>query len=96
MINLLVMCGTGIATSTIVTGKVRDWLEENGYSKNVKLKQGKLTDELSRLDDYDIVISTTLVPDNVKDQVISGVSLITGVGADKVYDKVREEIEKRL
>ena len=26
MKKLLIMCGTGVATSTVVTGKVKEWL----------------------------------------------------------------------
>ena len=76
MKKLLIMCGTGIATSTVVTGKVKDWLEQNGLSDSVKLYQSKISEELSRIDDYDIVVSTTLVPDNIKDKVKEAYLLI--------------------
>ena len=42
----------------------------------------------------DIVVSTTLVPDSIKDKVINGVPLLTGVGADAVFAKVKEAILK--
>ncbi len=29
MKKLLIMCGSGIATSTVTTGKVKQWLKEN-------------------------------------------------------------------
>ena len=29
MKKLLIMCGSGIATSTVATGKVKQWLKEN-------------------------------------------------------------------
>ena len=94
MVKLLVMCGSGIATSTIVTNKVKDWIKENNYDADVKVFQGKIAEELGRIDDYDIVISTTLVPDNIKERVISGINLITGMNTDVVYDRVRKEIEE--
>ena len=94
MVKLLVMCGSGIATSTIVTNKVKDWIKENNYQSDVKVFQGKIAEELGRIDDYDIVISTTLVPDNIKERVISGINLITGMNTDVVYDRVRKEIEE--
>lgn len=90
------MCGTGIATSTIVTGKVKTWIKENGYESEVRVIQGKLSDEIKRIDDYDIVISTTLVPNSIKDKVITGYNLISGVGVDKIYDEVKEKIEALL
>lgn len=94
MKKLLVMCGTGIATSTIVMGKIRTWIEENGFLSRVTLQQGKISEEINRIDDYDIVISTTLVPDSIKNKVINGVSLITGVGTDQVFEEIKQKLEK--
>lgn len=93
MKKLLVMCGSGIATSTVVMGKVRQWLEDNGYDQEVKLYQSKIAEEVNHIDDYDIVISTTVVPDSVKDKVIMGLPLLTGIGADALWDEVKKEIE---
>ncbi|CDO03521.1 PTS system galactitol-specific transporter subunit IIB [Oceanobacillus picturae] len=94
MKKLLIMCGTGIATSTVVTGKVREWLKEKGLENEVSLYQSKLTDELNRIDDYDVVVSTTLVPDNIKDKVIDGVPLLTGIGTEEMYEEVLNGLNK--
>lgn len=92
MKKLLIMCGTGVATSTIVTGKVKTWLAENGLENKVKLYQSKISEELSRIDDYDIIVSTTLVPDNIKSKVIDGVPLLTGIGKDTMFEKIKTQI----
>lgn len=88
------MCGTGIATSTVVKGKVEQWLKDNGLSQEVKIYQSKVSDEIGRIDEYDVVLSTTLVPNNIKDKVIDGVPLLTGIGVDNMYDKVLAEIKR--
>jgi galactitol PTS system EIIB component len=93
MKKLLIMCGTGIATSTVVVGKVNNWLKENSLDSSVKVYQSKISEELSRIDDYDIVISTTLVPDNIKGRVIDGVPLLTGINVDAMYDRLKKEIQ---
>ncbi len=93
MKKILVMCGSGIATSTVVMGKVKTWLDENGYQDKVKLYQSKVAEEINHIDDYDIVISTTVVPDKVKDKVIMGLPLLTGMGVDELWEEVRKEIE---
>lgn len=93
MKKLLVMCGSGIATSTVVMGKVKAWLSENGLEDRVQLLQSKVAEEVNHLDDYDIIISTTVVPDNVKDRVIMGLPLLTGIGVDALWDELRAEIE---
>lgn len=94
MKKLLIMCGTGIATSTVVKGKVEEWLKENNLSQEVKIYQSKVSDEIGRIDEYDVVLSTTLVPNNIKDKVIDGVPLLTGIGVDSMYEKVMAEIKR--
>lgn len=92
--SLMVVCGTGIATSTIATGKIKAYLDSEGLLDKVKLLQSKISDEVSaiRNGDYDIVVSTTMVPSDIKDKVINGVPLITGVGAQAVFDNIKKSI----
>ena len=93
MKKMLIVCGTGIATSTVVIGKIKNWLEANSLCSQVKIYQGKIAEEINRFDDYDIIISTTLVPDNYKDRVINGIALLTGVGTEEMYERIKKEIE---
>lgn len=92
MKKLLIMCGTGVATSTVVTGKIKDWLKNNGLDKEVTLYQSKVADEMNKIDDYDAIVTTTVVPDKIKSKVINGVSLLTGIGADEVYDEIKRQL----
>ncbi|WPQ67625.1 PTS sugar transporter subunit IIB [Weissella paramesenteroides] len=92
--SLMVVCGTGIATSTVATGKIKDYLESVGKTDQVKFLQSKIADEVSAIenDDYDIVVSTTMVPSAIKDKVINGVALLTGVGTQKVFDEIEAKL----
>ncbi len=92
--KLLIMCGTGIATSTVVKGKVTEWLREEGLLDRVTIYQSKIAEEVGRLHDYDIVVSTTIVPDNVKDHVINGLPLLTGIGIDEMYEEIKAKINE--
>lgn len=94
MKKLLIMCGTGIATSTVVKGKVEQWLKDNNLRQDVKIYQSKVSDEINRIDEYDVVLSTTLVPNNIKEKVIDGVPLLTGIGIESMYEKVMAEIKR--
>ena len=76
MKKLLVICGAGHATSTIAVSKINKWLEAENYTDQVKIYQSKIADELNKMDDYDAVVSTTIVPDSVKDKVINGLGLL--------------------
>ena len=50
--------------------KWKDWLKANGWEKEVTIIQSKVASEVNRIDDYDAVISTTAVPDKIKDKII--------------------------
>ncbi|KRN93502.1 PTS sugar transporter subunit IIB [Pediococcus stilesii] len=94
--RLMVVCGTGIATSTVATGKIKDYLKQEGLDGNVTFLQSKIADEVSAIQngDYDIVVSTTMVPSDIKDKVINGVPLLTGIGVSKVFDEIKADVLK--
>lgn len=93
MKKLLVVCGAGHATSTIAVYKIEEWLKEEGLRNEVEIDQSKISDELKNLDNYDAVVSTTIVPDSVKDKVINGLGLLTGMGTDEIYSSLKKRME---
>ena len=92
MKTLMVVCGSGIATSTVVEGKIRDFLDSKGVLDKVKMYKGNIAEQINHIDEYDAFVSTTVVPDDVKDKVISDLPVLTGVGADKVYDEILNKL----
>ena len=93
MKSLLVICGAGHATSTIAVNRISDWLKKEKLEEKVNIKQSKIADELRNLDQYDAVVSTTVVPEGVRNKVINGLPLLTGMGADQVYTEIKERLE---
>ena len=96
MKTMLIMCGAGHATSTVVRSKVDRWLDSEGLKDQVTLRQSAVGREVENIarGAYDIVVSTTQVPDEIKDKVINGISLLTGIGEDKVFDQIRAAIKE--
>ncbi|RLK63322.1 PTS galactitol transporter subunit IIB [Atopobacter sp. AH10] len=94
MKKLLIMCGSGIATSTVVVAAVKKWLLEKGLDKEVAITQSKVASEVNHIDDYDVVISTTAVPDKIKDKVIMGIPILTGVGKEKVFEQLESVLRQ--
>jgi len=96
MKKLLIMCGAGHATSTVVRTKIESWLSNEGLADKVTIKQSSIGDEEQNIAEnkYDIVVSTTQVSDSIVDQVINGVSLLTGIGANVVFDQIKKKIEE--
>jgi PTS system galactitol-specific IIB component len=90
--KVLVICGTGVATSTVVMGKLKDFLKEKNI--DVNLTQAKVSDVLNQADEYDVIVSTTLVPDSLKSKVISAVPLLTGMNRDKFYEEFEAALKK--
>jgi galactitol PTS system EIIB component len=90
MKKVAIICGTGVATSTVVVGKIKSFLENKGIKATII--QSKVSDIANRSEDFDLIISTTHVPSTVKTQTISGVPILTGVGADAVFNKIAEAL----
>ncbi|WP_394152020.1 PTS sugar transporter subunit IIB [Vibrio maritimus] len=92
MKNVMVMCGTGIATSTLVTTTVKEWLADNNLENLVVMHQGKIADEIGRLDEFDILISTTAVPDEHSDKCLMSLPLLQGIGVEDFYGQLEDMI----
>lgn len=92
MKTLMVTCGSGIATSTVAEGKIKDYLAQAGVLDQVKIYKGNIAEYVNKVDDYDVFVSTTVVPDEIKDRVISGLPLLTGIGADKFYQQIMDKL----
>lgn len=88
MKTLMVICGSGVATSTVAEGKIRDFLDSKGLLDKVKIYKSNIAEQINNIDDYDVFVSTTVVPEDVRDKVINGLPLLTGIGVDKVYDQI--------
>lgn len=80
MKNIILACGSGIATSTAVAAKVKDLLDSNGYSGQYKITQCAIAEAVSKSADADLLIATTVKPDGIKCPYIAGVPFLTGIG----------------
>lgn len=90
MKKVLVICGTGVATSTVVAVKIKDYLAAEGIQ--VAITQGKVMDIVRGIEGYDLIVSTTPIPDSVKIPVIQGISFLTGIGTEKTLSDIAEAL----
>lgn len=90
MKKVAIICGTGVATSTVVVSKVRTFLERKGIKATIV--QSKVADIANRSDEFDLIVSTTHIPSTVKTKTISGVPLLTGIGAEATLNEIAEAL----
>ena len=90
---VLVACGTGIATSTVVNTALENLAKENGLQ--VEIIQCKMMEVPGYADRADLLITTTVVDkDQYKFPVINGRPVLTGMGLDKVKAEILAELQK--
>ncbi len=84
--RILVICGTGVATSTMVASSIREHCAAQGI--DVEVRQGKVMDLVSGAPDADLIVATTEVPDGVQVPVVAGLPFLTGIGKDAALAEV--------
>ena len=87
MKKVLVACGNGIATSTVVASKIREACEENGIA--VSTTQCKLLEVESKAEDFDILVTTgKFTGGRVNIPVVGAISLLTGIGEEATLEEI--------
>lgn len=89
--KILVACGAGIATSTVVFNHIENLLKSNGIDAD--LEQIKIAEAKSKQDGADLLISTTILPTTYDIPAIVATSYITGIGKDKTDEKVLDALK---
>lgn len=84
--TVLFACGTGIATSTVVSNAVVEAMKERGIS--IDARQCKATEVRSQLGGVDLIVSTTQLPADLGVPAITTLAFLTGIGKADVLDKI--------
>lgn len=87
-IRVLVACGAGIATSTVVMKKVEELFAKNNLP--VEITQIKIAEAAAKQDGADMLISTTMLPTEYKIPAIKAMAFLTGIGTEKVENEIIE------
>lgn len=91
--RVLIVCGTAIATSTVVAMKVDELLKKHGISAEIRRCMTSEAPTASK--DVDLIVATTQVP-RVAVPVISGIPFITGIGMDQVEQAILESLRDTM
>lgn len=83
--HILIACGTGVATSTVVCMRVKEELEKNKI--NATVEQCKVAELPAKIGGADLVVTTTSYEsDDIP--VIRALSFLTGVGIEADVQKI--------
>lgn len=78
--HILIACGTGIATSTVVSMRIKEELEKNKI--NATVEQCKVAELPSKIKSADLVVTTTSYESD-EVPVIRALSFLTGIGIEE-------------
>lgn len=88
MKNILMACGSGVCTSTILRTKISKALDEAGFKNQYKITQCKIAEVASMSSNYDFCVATTMAPKEIKCPFVMGVCFLTGVGVQTAIDDI--------
>ncbi|HJE96031.1 PTS sugar transporter subunit IIB [Ligilactobacillus acidipiscis] len=94
MKKILIACGSGIVTSTAVHDKVSKLLDENGFANQYSITQCKISETVPKSAQYDFLIGTTMAPEGLECDFISGIPFLTGMNTEPTKEKILELMKK--
>jgi PTS system galactitol-specific IIB component len=86
--KVLVVCGTGIATSTVVAVAIKKEMAARGIE--VETSQCKVSEVEAHAHDVDLIVSTTQVPAGLEKPVIVTLAFLTGIGKAGMLTKIED------
>ncbi len=92
--KVLIICGTGIATSTVVGEKIKEIADNEGVE--VDLNQAKVTEAKKEVEnaEYDFLVTTTSFSYDVDLPVINATAMISGIGEEEVEEEISAKLNE--
>lgn len=95
MVRLVVACGGGIFTTTLVSDQVKEILKKAGIKHTIT--PAKLT-EIASISDADLIVVTgkfgTKTRNVANTPILVGMSLVTGIGKDEFAEELVKKIKE--
>lgn len=90
--RILIACGGGVATSTVIANRVIELCKAAGI--DILIEQVKIVEVTAKANDFDLIVASTKVPSSVRVPSVSGVSYLTGIGTDKTDKEILEKLKE--
>lgn len=89
--QVLIACGAGIATSTVVNNAVEEMIKEHNI--NAEVHQIKIAEIGAYIDTADLLITTTIVQNDYPFPVINARAFLTGIGLEETKQQILEALK---
>ena len=89
--KILIACGAGVATSTLIADRVKRLCEKNGFQ--VSVQQTKVVQVEGMAKDYDLIVSSTKVPSSVQTACVFALSYLTGINMDQTDAEIIDKLK---
>ena len=99
--TILIVCGTGVASSAIMGSAVQDHIPHFGMIRKELLQRNKLDSKVihcrySQVNNYlpqaDLIIASLCPPDKLGRPVIMGTGFLTGEGVDQLEEDILRQL----
>jgi PTS system galactitol-specific IIB component len=90
--NILVVCGTSVATSTVVAEGLKEELPEHGVEIGT-ISKAKASEARGKVSsgNYDIIVATTQMDQSKFDiPIVKATSFMTGIGKEDTIEEIAE------
>ena len=84
--KVLIACGAGIATSTIVVSRVEELIKK--HNLDVDIKQIKIAEAASLQNEADLIVSTTILPTTYSIPSIIATNYSMGIGEEELDEEI--------
>lgn len=88
--RILVVCGTAIATATVVSKAIEEALEKRGISADIR--QCKANEISSFAQEADLIVTTTPVANDHDKPIILTLAFITGIGKEEIIEQIIDKL----
>lgn len=92
MKTILLVCGSGIATSTAILYEIQNKLEERGIEANYK--QCDVFTVESNLADVSLIAYTCTLQQDFGVPMVNAIPLLTGINAESTIDQIVKILSK--
>jgi PTS system galactitol-specific IIB component len=93
MKTILTVCGVGFSSSTIIAERVRELVERNGLSGEVRIRQATFNELPHLLDSVNIVVASSKVLGEYPIPIFNGVPFLSGIGMEELEGKILEALK---